>query len=452
MYEDAYSILKNSKHDFFDIYREDSTVRVVEAKNKQIENIKISRDAGVGVRVVRGLSVLYSSSSDISEKSVFEIAKFLTDVSNPPYGRFKVDNSEKPKSVEMCGGYKPPIENIKEIYNGICSVAYKYKEIKQVSLTFSDISKDIEIINETGKLLKEKRVYTVLYIEITAAEGDLYQTFRKPFSGLGGIGCFSGVDFKKVTQESCDKLVELLKSPPLKAQKMTVVLSSEAGGTMIHEAVGHGLEADLVYESMSVYKDKLDEQVASEKITVVDDATRPKMRGSFYYDDEGTPAQNTVLIENGVLKNYMFDKMYAKQAGMATTGNGRRQSFRFAPIVRMSNTYILPGDDDPEDIVSSVDNGLYVVKMGGGQVNPTNGDFVFEVAEGYVIEKGKVGHMVRGATLVGNGPQVLKDIDMVGNDFGIEVGTCGKGGQGVPVTDGEPTLRIPSIMVGGSAL
>ncbi len=451
MYEDAFAVLKNANCDFFDIYLEDSFVRLVEAKSGEIENIKISHDRGVGVRTVKGLSVLYSSSFDISEKNVYKMSKFLTSVSNLNSGTFVLSEG-KEKSVDMCGEYKPHVDKIKAIYDDFCSVAYKNKEIKQVSMTFSDRLKNVEIINETGEHLKEKRVYTVLYFEVTAADKDNYQTFRRPFSYLGGFECFENIDFKKLAAETSEKLIELLYAPPLKAQRMTVVLSSNAGGTMIHEAVGHGLEADLVYESMSVYREKLGQKVANEKITVVDDSTRPKMRGSFYFDDEGTKSQNTLLIENGILKGYMFDKMYAKFANREPTGNARRESFRFPPIVRMSNTYILPGGDNPEDIIASVDDGLFVVRMGGGQVNPTTGDFVFEVAEGYTIKSGKVGHMVRGATLIGNGPKVLEEIDMVGSDFGVEVGTCGKGGQGVPVTDGEPTLRIPSIMVGGSAL
>ena len=451
MYEDSFSILKSSNSDFFDIYVENSFVRLIEAKNGKIEGIKLSHERGASVRLVKGLSVLFSSSYDVGEESVFKMSKFLTDVSSPKKGNFNIKVNEQ-KSVEMCSDYKPPIEFVKSLYEEFCEVAYKNRKIKQVSLTFSDRLKDIEIINETGELLKERRIYTVLYFEVTARDGDVYQSFRKPFSYLGGFECFRDIDFKELAYSITDKLERLLKAGHLRAEEMTVVLSSEAGGTMIHEAVGHGLEADLVYESMSVYKDRLGEKVASSKITVVDDATRPRMRGSYYYDDEGTRAQNTLLIENGVLKNYMFDKMYAKLAGRSSTGNSRRESFRHAPIVRMSNTYILPGEDSPEEIVASVKHGLLVKRMGGGQVNPTTGDFVFEVAEGYRIENGKVGDMVRGATLIGNGPKVLEEIDMVGSDFGVEVGTCGKSGQGVPVTDGEPTLRIPSIMVGGSAL
>lgn len=219
---------------------------------------------------------------------------------------------------------------------------------------------------------------------------------------------------------------------------------------MVHEAIGHGLEADLVQAGTSVYKGRIGETVASELITVVDDATIPYARGSFCFDGEGTPAQRTVLVEDGVLKGYMYDRLSAMKDGCASTGNGRRESYRARPIVRMTNTLIAPGKSDPGDIVRSVSNGLLVRRMGGGQVNTVNGNFVFEVSEGYLIENGVVGEPVRGATLTGNGPEVLKKITMVGSDLGFGIGTCGKDGQGVPVSDAQPTLLISGITVGGA--
>lgn len=449
MYEDSYHILKNGGFDFFDIYIENSKNRIIEAKNRQIENIKIGIDEGVGVRGTKGLSTLYSSSNDISEKSVCEMSKFICGVSDTSRETDSIKSSAS-ASIASFGGYPANLDKIREIFDIFNTKAYKFSEIKQVALTYSDKLKKINIINENGILIAETRTYTTLFIEITARSGDIVQTIRRPFGVLGGFDFLNTIDFSNIAEESVSKLLELIQSPTLEAKQMCVVLSSEAGGTMIHEAVGHGLEADLVYESMSAYKDKLNTKVANEKITVVDNSTKELARGSFAYDDEGTKSQNTTLIENGILKNYMFNKTYAKLADMSSTGNARRESFKFAPIVRMSNTYILPGSDNPNDIIASVDDGLLVKHMGGGQVNPITGDFVFEVTEGYLIKNGKVGNMVRGATLVGNGPKILLDIDMVGNDFGSEVGTCGKGGQGVPVTDGEPTLKIPNILVGGN--
>jgi TldD protein len=218
---------------------------------------------------------------------------------------------------------------------------------------------------------------------------------------------------------------------------------------MIHEAIGHGLEADLAQQGLSVYSKKIGQQVASPVVTVIDDATIPNMRGSFSFDDEGTPSKRNVLVKEGILVGYMYDKYFAMLNNTTSTGNGRRESYEHKPIPRMTNTLITPGNLPPEGIIKSVPDGLFVKKMGGGQVNTVTGDFVFEVLEGYVIENGSVGELVRGATLIGNGPEVLKSIDMVGSDIGFSIGTCGKDAQGVPVSDGMPTLRIPEIVVGG---
>lgn len=220
---------------------------------------------------------------------------------------------------------------------------------------------------------------------------------------------------------------------------------------MIHEAIGHGLEADLAEQGLSVYSGKLGEKVAGSFITVIDDATIPLKRGSSFFDDEGTPTERTVLVEDGVLKSYMHDRLSAMKAGedVKSTGNGRRESYHFRPIPRMTNTLIAPGESNPDEILSSLSSGLFVKRMGGGQVNTVTGDFVFEVTEGYQIENGKVGEPVRGATLTGTGPEILNSIDMVGTDLGYGIGTCGKDGQGVPVADAQPTIRIPEIVVGG---
>jgi TldD protein len=230
---------------------------------------------------------------------------------------------------------------------------------------------------------------------------------------------------------------------------MPVVISSEAGGTMIHEAVGHGLEADLACNSLSVYQGKVGQLVASPLISVVDDGTMPKMRGSYAFDDEGVPSQRTTLIENGVLKGFLVDRLSGMKFDLAPTGNGRRETFRNKPIVRMTNTYISPGKQDPEKILAETKYGVFVKSMGGGQVNTVTGDFVFAVTEAYLIRDGKLGEPIRGATLVGNGPKVLSIVDRVGWDLGFSTGTCGKDGQGAPVTDAQPTLRIPGMTVGG---
>jgi TldD protein len=231
---------------------------------------------------------------------------------------------------------------------------------------------------------------------------------------------------------------------------MAVVMNSGTGGVLLHEAVGHGLEVDHVHKGASVYSGKIGERVAATIVSASDNPTRPGLWGSYDYDDEGTPSQATLLIEDGVLRGYLYDRHEAMKDGVTSTGNGRRQSFRNVPIPRMSNTYIEPGADTHEDIITSTSKGLYAAKMGGGQVDPTTGDFVFSVSEGYLIENGELGSAVRGAVLVGNGPRTLEIIDAVGDDLSHEEGTCGKDGQGVPVTTGGPTFRIAELTVGGT--
>jgi TldD protein len=212
------------------------------------------------------------------------------------------------------------------------------------------------------------------------------------------------------------------------------------------------LEADLALEGLSVYSERLGETVASPLITVVDDPTLANKRGSYGYDDEGVPASRTVLIKKGQLQAFLCDRLCAMKFNGASTGNGRRESYKHPPVVRMSNTFIDAGEDKPEDIVANTPEGIFVRNMGGGQVNTVNGDFVFEVSEGYLIKNGQIGDPIRGATLTGNGPKVLLSIDRVGNDLGFGIGTCGKDGQGVPISDAQPTLRIPEIIVGGTAV
>ncbi|MEO2082731.1 MAG: TldD/PmbA family protein, partial [Desulfurobacteriaceae bacterium] len=289
----------------------------------------------------------------------------------------------------------------------------------------------------------------VFYVLVVASDGVELQTGYEPVGHLGDYSLFEAVKPEEVASKAAERAPRMLSARPAPAGKFTVVLSSQAGGTMIHEAVGHGLEADLANQGLSVYSGKLGQKVASELITVIDDGFMPGKYGSAGYDDEGTPTGKNVLIENGILRGYMYDRLEAMKSSGLPTGNGRRQSYMHVPIPRMTNTYIAPGETPPEEIIRDTKKGILVVKMGGGQVNTVNGEFVFEVSEGYLIENGEVTEPIRGASLIGNGPKVLSEIDAVGNDLGFSIGTCGKDGQGVPVSDGLPTIRIPSITVGG---
>jgi TldD protein len=324
--------------------------------------------------------------------------------------------------------------------------------IRQVKVAWRDRVQEVAVANGEGVLVEDSRVQLVFLVQVVAEGGGRIETGYEAVGGFVGMDLFQGMPPERVAETAARRAVQNLTARRAPGGTMSVVLGSEAGGTMVHEAVGHGLEADLAGEGLSVYTGRLGEQVASPLINVIDDATLPNRRGSFLFDDEGTPSQETVLIERGVLRSYLADRLsLLKGAATHLTGNGRRESYRHKPIPRMTNTYIAPGQTDPSEIIRSTPKGLFVRKMGGGQVDTVNGDFVFEVSEGYLIENGAVGEPVRGAILTGNGPKVLKTIDLVGTDLGWSIGTCGKDGQGAPVADGQPTLRIPEIIVGGEA-
>lgn len=318
-------------------------------------------------------------------------------------------------------------------------------------VVYRDSRTNTQIANSLGEFIENARTGTLLVTQVVAADDGQIQTGYEPLGRFQGFEIFRERSPEEIALAAARRATMMLAARKAPGGLMPVVLSSEAGGTMVHEAIGHGLEADLAQSGMSVYTGKVGTQVASPLVTVIDDATIPNARGSFSFDDEGTPAQQTVLVENGILKGYLYDRLSAMKDGCASTGNGRRESYHAKPIVRMTNTMIAPGTTPPNEIVSGVERGLFVRKMGGGQVNTVNGDFVFEVSEGYLIENGTVGEPVRGATLTGNGPEVLQKIVQVGSDLGFGIGTCGKDGQGVPVSDAQPTLLISEITVGGAA-
>jgi TldD protein len=305
--------------------------------------------------------------------------------------------------------------------------------------------------NSAGEYVEDERIRTRLVVQAVAVSGAVMQTGYEAVGGLSGFELLHKDLPAQVGGTAARKAVNMLSAQPAPAGRMPVVIAGEAGGTMVHEACGHGLEADLVQKGLSVYAGKKGRLVASEEISVVEDPTLNAKYGSYSFDDEGIPSRKVTLIENGVLNDFMYDRLTAANDGVQSNGHGRRESYQHKPIPRMGNTIIAPGKTDPARIIRETGTGLLVKKMGGGQVNTTTGDFVFDVAEGYLIQDGEVGPMVRGATLTGNGPEVLRIVEMVGKDLGFAIGTCGKDGQGVPVSDAQPTLAIKELIVGGTA-
>jgi TldD protein len=433
-------------------FAEETTYTLIQVESEKVEKFEKGLDRGVGLRVIRPWQTLFASTNSTDDGHLHDLARDLVSGVLGEEGRMKegaLKLARYPFSIQV----RPQdIETTKKLslVRSIESMARRMESrIKQVKVTYRDTNQHVRIMGSDGTNVEDNRLQLVLSLHIVGEEAGELQTAYEAIGGFCGFEFLSDERVETFVRSTVDRLSGLLGAVEAPMGTRTVVLASEAGGTMIHEAIGHGLEADLAMEGLSCYKGMIGQLIGSPIVDVVDDKTIPFKRGTYAFDDEGTPSERTVLVEKGILKNYLYDRFHAMKYGVPSTGNGRRESFRYKPIARMSNTMILPGADDPEAIVASVDEGLLVKKMGGGQVDTVRGDFVFEIQEGYLIERGKVGPMVRNATMMGNGPKVLRDIDMAGTDLGFGIGTCGKDGQGVPVADAQPTIRIPEIVVGG---
>jgi TldD protein len=324
--------------------------------------------------------------------------------------------------------------------------------IVQVTAGYGDSRKRILVANTDGVFVTDEQVRTLLRINAVANADTGMQTGYDSAGHTGGFELIDVIDVEGLARNAARIALTKLDARPAPSGALPVVIQRGSGGVLFHEACGHGLEADLVAKGGSVYRGKQGELVASPLVTLVDDGTMTGEWGAIGYDDEGHPSQYNVLIQDGVLTDYMWDFLRARKEGRAQSGNGRRQGYQYLPMVRMTNTYVLNGADDPDDIVRATEYGVYVAKLGGGSVNTASGDFVFGMTEAYLIENGQITEPLREGNLIGNGPQVLQDIDMLGNDFAMgNPGTCGKDGQGVPVGDGQPTLRVKSLTIGGTA-
>jgi TldD protein len=323
------------------------------------------------------------------------------------------------------------------------------RRITQVTVTYGESVQNILVSNSEGLHRADTRVRLNFAVHVVAKQDQVLDSGFEAIRGTAGFELLSDDVVAEAARTAARRAALNVGADPAPAGTYTVVLSSEAGGTLIHESVGHGLEADLNLKGLSVYSGRIGQKVASELITVIDDGTDPDKRGTQAMDDEGTPTRRNVLIENGVLRAYLTDRKHAIKLGLPRSGNGRRESFRYLPICRMTTTSIAPGTSDPAEILRSVKDGIFVKKMGGGQVDVVSGNFAFEITECYRIRKGALAEPLRGATLVGQGPKLMSEIDMVGTDFGYSTGTCGKDGQGAPVADAQPTIRIPAVVVGG---
>ncbi len=439
--------------EYAELYFENGEHAAIALEESRIEKVITGTVRGVGLRVLHQGRTVYAYTNDLSPESLQALAGIAS----------RAIQQEAQERVTTLVALTSPVnfliqkdpasvdteKKVAQVLAADAAARRVDPRICQASVVYADSRKQVLMANSLGEMAEDDRVSLMGRVQVLARQGDTLQTGLETTGGAVGFELFDADPLEAVATRAARRSVLMLDAAPAPAGRMSVILSAEAGGTMIHEAVGHGLEMDLAQQGLSVYSGRIGEQIASAAITVVDDATLPNRRGSFRFDDEATVAQRTVLIDRGTLKAYLNDRLTASKEGVPLTGNGRRESYRCRPIPRMTNTMILSGTDDPAAILTSTPAGLFVVRMGGGQVNTVNGDFVFEVSEGYRIENGRIGEPVRGATLTGNGPDVLMQIDRVGRDLGFAIGTCGKDGQGAPVADAQPTIRIPEITVGG---
>jgi TldD protein len=439
--------------DFAEFYLEDGDHSSIVLEDQKIEKVITGINSGAGLRVLFDQRTVYAYSNDLTLTSLMHLADVVSQAVRGSGTDQEISLNPQESVVELPvqkdpGSVEPRIK-VALARSADAAARGLDARIGQSRVIIRDSRRNVLMANSSGEMAEDSRVSIMAMIQVVARAGDQIQTGIETLGGSVGYELFDTDSLEKAATRAARRAVRMLTASPAPAGRMPVILSSEAGGTMIHEAVGHGLEADLAQQRLSVYSGRLGDRIASKAVSVVDDSTLAGKRGSFRFDDEGTPSQRTVLIDKGILKAYMYDRLTALKDGVSSSGNGRRESYRSRPIPRMTNTLILPGTEDPKAILGSTPTGLYVVRMGGGQVNTINGDFVFEVSEGYRIENGRIGEPVRGATLTGNGPEVLMQIDCVGSDLGYAIGTCGKDGQGAPVADAQPTIRIPEMTIGG---
>ncbi len=449
---EALQVLTRAGCDFADVFIEENHMTRIKFEASRPDQIIDQGEFGAGLRMVRGDVTFFASTNNLTSRGLRDAVRELVGSAEGQSEAEPIILKSRRKSRPA--GHSPaalPLDQRLELAMQAEKAARGSGPlIRQVTVLLNGFTQRIGIARSDDIWCEDQRSQVILGINAIAGQDNVMQTGYESIGGARGWEFFQDQDPGEVGMRAGRRAHMLLTARAAPSGRMTVVLASEAGGTMIHEAIGHSLEGDLIRKGLSPFGDKIGQRVASPLISVVDDATLEGWRGSYGLDDEGTPGERTLLVERGVLQGFMHDILSARLAGVRPTGNGRRQSYAYGPLPRMSNTMILPGESPPGDIIKSVSQGLYVVRMGGGQVNTVNGDFVFEINEGYIIRDGEPTEPVRGATLIGNGQQVLKSIDMVGTDCGQGIGTCGKDEQSVPVADAQPTLRIPEITVGGS--
>ncbi len=443
--------------DYADCYFQHASFEGWSLEDNKVKSGSYQIDQGVGIRAISGEKTGFAYSDEISLKALKDAAMSARNIANAGQNGTQAICLVSRETSPLYADALPIIsladtEKVELLQKLNQHARAADSRVQEVSVSLAGGREVILIAASDGTFSADVRPLIRLNVSVIVEEND-----RRESGSMGGGGRYAYPWFleqnraEQYAEEAVRQAIVNLEAQSAPAGEMTVVLGSGWPGILLHEAIGHGLEGDFNRKGTSAFSGRMGDTVAAAQCTVVDDGTLPDRRGSLTVDDEGTPTEQTVLIENGVLKNYMQDKLNARLMKMQPTGNGRRESYAHLPMPRMTNTYMLPGAHDPEEIIASVEDGVYAANFGGGQVDITSGKFVFSASEAYQIKNGKLSHPIKGATLIGNGPDVLTRVTMVGNDMQLDsgVGTCGKNGQSVPVGVGQPTLRIDGLTVGG---
>lgn len=445
--------------DLAEIFAENSIRDSIEMINGQVEKANWGVNAGVGIRIIFGTSAVYAYTNNMSRASLLKLA---TDAAAAVKASIKGDESAKSviariEHLKFADSIIIPPEKVgkKTIVEGLHSASgasYAYDPlITQTSSIYAHISQDMLVANSNGVWAEDTRIRTRIFIQAVASEGNEKQTGYRAPGAKGGYEFVESLDLAQIGRGVAQTAVTMLKADLCPSGRMPVVIDNGFGGVIFHEACAHSLEASSIAKKTSTFVDKIDEVIASPIVNAVDDGTVHGAWGSINVDDEGGKPRRNVLIENGVLKSYMIDYLNGLKMGMPSTGSSRRESYKYAPTSRMTNTYILPGTEKPEGIIADTAYGLYAKQMGGGSVDPASGDFNFAVTEAYMIRSGKIAEPVRGATLIGKGHEVLMDIDRVADNFAAAQGMCGSLSGNIPTDVGQPMIRVKEMTVGGRA-
>jgi TldD protein len=441
--------------DFSEIFVEERSSTGISLDDGRVEELSSGRDRGAGVRVVDGDTTGYAHTADLSERGLAAAAEAASAVARSGLGGRRVvavtETPGRARGVERLPAEVPKATKVELLLRADEAGRAAGDAVVQVSAGYGDGRRRILVANSDGLLTSDDQVRTRFAVSCVASGDTGLQTGYQVLGKTVGFELFDREDVEETARRTAEVAIAKLSARPAPSGVLPVVIERGSGGILFHEACGHGLEADAIVKQASCYAGKVGELVASPLVSLVDDGTFGSEWGTIGVDDEGRPSRRNVLIDGGVLTDYMWDHLRARKAGRDSSGNGRRQNYQHLPMVRMTNTYLLPGDDDPEEIVAQTPYGVYVAHLGGGQVDTATGDFVFGMREAYLIEDGRITEPLRDANLIGNGPDILRKIDALGNDFGMCAGTCGKDGQQVPVGCGQPTLRVAGITIGGTA-